>query len=83
MDWELLSFILRSKRRKEIILSLESPKTPTEIAMHIKASVSHVSRTLKEFDKKDLVKCRTPRAKIGRIYVLTNDGKEILKHLKK
>jgi len=83
MDWELLSFILRSKRRKEVILALNTPKTPSEIASKIKVSVSHVSRTLNEFTKKGLVRCKTPQAKIGRVYVLTDKGKDILKHLKK
>ena len=83
MNWKLLSFILKSKRRKQIILSLEVSKTPTEIASEIKVSVSHVRRTLKEFSKKNLVKCKTPNEKKGRIYILTNEGKKVLKQLKK
>ena len=77
MDWELYSFVVRSERRKSIILSLEKPKTPTEIAKEIKASTPHVSRSLKEFVEKGLVRCLTPKAKVGRVYELTEKGKEI------
>jgi predicted transcriptional regulator len=82
MNWKLLSFVLRSERRKSIILCLEKPKTPTEIAKEIKISVSHVSRTLKEFSSRNLVECVTPKEKVGRIYRLTEEGKQILRHLK-
>ena len=82
MNWELYSFVVRSKRRVQILKCLEKPKTPTQIAKEIKSSVSHVSRTLREFKKRKLVKCMTPEEKIGRIYTLTNTGKEILKRLR-
>lgn len=83
MNWKLLSYVSRSKQRKEIILVLEKPKTPTHIAYDTKLSVAHVSRTLKEFSAKELVRCLTPNEKIGRLYQLTDKGKEILRSLKK
>lgn len=78
MDYELLSFVKRSRRRKQIIRELSDPITPTEIADSLSLSVSHVSRTLREFERRDIVECKTPDAKIGRIYVLGKNGKEIL-----
>lgn len=83
MNWKLLSYVSRSKQRKEIILALEKPKTPTQIAHDTKLSVAHVSRTLKEFSIKELAKCMTPNEKIGRLYQLTDKGKEVLRNLKK
>ena len=65
------------------MLALEKPKTPTQIAHDTKLSTAHVSRTLKEFSEKDLVKCLTPKEKIGRVYQLTSRSREILKNLKK
>lgn len=76
--WKLLSFIMRSKQRQQILLALKEPNTPTQIANETKLAISHVSRTLKEFCKKSLVECMTPKEKIGKIYKLTKKGKEIL-----
>lgn len=78
MDYELLSFVKRSKRRRQILRELSDPTTPTEIADNLGVSVSHVSRTLGDFEDKDIVECKTPDAKIGRIYVLKEEGREIL-----
>jgi predicted transcriptional regulator len=83
MNWKLYSFVVRSEQRRKIILSLEKPKTPTQIAQEIKASVSHVSRALSQFAEKEIVECLTPKEKVGRVYTLTKAGKEILKHLKR
>ena len=83
MNWKLISYALRSKQRRDIILALEKPKTPTQIAHDTKLSVAHVSRTLKEFSTKELVICLTPKEKIGRLYQLTDKGKEVLRNLKK
>jgi len=83
MNWELYSFVIRSKRRKDILLSLEKARTPTEIGNKVKTSVSHVSRTLSDFQDKDIVECVTPEQKVGRIYKLTKEGQEVLDYLKK
>jgi len=82
MDWELYSFTVRSKKRKKILLSLKSQKTPTQIASEVKSSVSHISRTLTEFVERGIAKCLTPKQKVGRIYTLTKEGKEIQEKLK-
>lgn len=83
MNWKLYSFVIRSKRRKDILLSLEKAMTPTEIGDKVGASVSHVSRTLSDFQDRELVECVTPKQKVGRVYKLTEDGKNILDYLKK
>jgi predicted transcriptional regulator len=83
MSWKLLSFVLRSKQRREIILTLNKPKTPTQIAHDTDLSVAHVSRTLREFTTKGIVKCETPHEKIGRIYRLTEEGRKIMKNLRR
>lgn len=83
MDYELLSFILRSKQRILILKRLKNPTTPTQIAHEVKVSVSHVSRTLRDFEKSGLVICKTPNAKTGRIYVITDLGKGILTEIEK
>jgi DNA-binding MarR family transcriptional regulator len=78
---KLRSFILRSKQRIAIIKSLSSQKTPRLIADETKLAMSHVSRTLNEFRKKGIVECLNPEEKIGRIYSLTQTGKQVLKKI--
>lgn len=81
MEWKLYSFIVRSEQRKLILTTLKKPKTPTEIAKISKLSTSHVSRTLAEFLEKGIVRCLTPNEKVGKIYILTEEGEGILKIL--
>jgi len=82
MNWKLYSFVIRSEKRKKILLSLKTPKTPTQIGSEVEASISHVSRTLKQFVDKGIIGCLTPKEKVGRIYSLTKEGKDILQKLK-
>jgi len=82
MSWKLLSFVSRSEQRRSIIMSLVIPKTPSKIAKETKLAIAHVSRSLREFEDKGIVECKTPKEKVGRIYVLTKDGKDILKKIK-
>ncbi len=77
MDWELISFIKRSKQRMHILMTFHSGETPTEIVKKTNLAPSHISRTLKEFSEKDLIRCETPNDHIGRVYVLTEKGEEI------
>ena len=77
MDWNLVSFIKRSKQRIKILESFHSSETPSEIAKKTNLSPSHISRTLKEFVKKDLIRCETPKNKIGKIYMLTKVGENL------
>lgn len=81
MDWDIISFIKRSEQRQVILKVLESPKTPKEIGKETKLAPSHISRTLKEFVDKGIVKCLTPKQKIGRIYKLTEKGEKLLKEI--
>jgi len=81
MNWELYSFVIRSEQRKNIVMALEKPKTPTQISKDVKLSTSHVSRTLSQFIDKGIVTCLTPKEKVGKVYELTDIGKELLESL--
>lgn len=62
--------------------SLEGKKLiPIEIAKENDIPLSHVSNTLAELLKKDLVVCLTPELKKGRLYDLTKEGRSVLKNL--
>lgn len=67
-DWEKVAFVRASKYRKQILDALSEPKTPTELAKITGQNVSHISRTLKELQKKKLVKCLTPNLRKGKLY---------------
>jgi len=80
---KLMSFVLKSKQRLIILRYLSNPKTPTQISDETKLAVSHISRTLKEFNKKGVAECLTPKEKTGRIYQLTKKGKQVLDKISK
>lgn len=75
-DYELVSYLLRGRRRKAVLQSLTKPKTPKEIAKECKISTSNVSKALSELQAKGLVVCITPKAHFYRFYKITKLGKE-------
>lgn len=80
---DTLSFILASKHRTNIILSLEEkPKIPSQIGKEINLNTTHVSKYLTSLREKDLVICLNESAQKGRLYELTPKGREYLKRLK-
>ena len=81
-NYSLLSFILRGERRKAILLCLDKPKIPKEIARCCKVSIHNVSKSLKELMEKNLILCKNPEDKFYRFYELTKKGKELIKDLK-
>ena len=81
VDYSLLSFILRGERRKIILLCLDKPKIPKEIANECKISIHNVSKSLKELMDKGLIKCENPEDKFYRFYSLTEKGKKMKKEV--
>ena len=81
-NWKEVSFIIRSKYRKEVLLSLIKPKTPTEIAKELNLHRAHISRALIDLTKQKLVTCLTPDEKKGRLYIRTKLGESLIKPLK-
>lgn len=84
MNWEKFGYVASSKYRRNIVLSLvNNHKMPKELAEYTGMYISHVSSTLTELNKKNIVKCINPEMRKGKIYILTEVGKEILTELKK
>jgi len=77
-DYELLSFIHGSRRKKVLSCLKEKPKTPKQIAQECKLSISNVSNTLPELKKKELVICKNPKSHLYKYYEITNKGKRLL-----
>jgi len=80
--YELVSFVSRGKVRKVVLSNLIKPHTPTELSHIIKTHRSTTSRTILALESKGLVKCITPKEKMGRYYEITSLGKKILEKFK-
>ncbi len=76
-DWELYSWVIRGNQRRKVMMALGKPKIPTEIKSEAQMSLTNVSKILRAFIKKGLIRCLTPNSKTGKIYELTNKGTEI------
>lgn len=81
-NYPLLSFVLRGERRKAILLCLNKPMIPKEIADSCKVSIHNVSKSLKELVDKGLIVCKNPQDKFYRFYEATKKGREILRGIK-
>ena len=81
--WGLVSFVARSEQRRKILPLLKNPVTPSEISKETNLYLTHVSRALREFQDKGLIKCLTPKARVGKLYRITKLGGRILKEVEK
>jgi DNA-binding MarR family transcriptional regulator len=82
MDWENYGFVIASKIRRSIIVSLKKrPMMPSELADELGIDKSQITRVLKELQNKGLIYCLTPKHRKGRIYSLTENGTKIIKKL--
>ena len=81
---EVISIVQSSENIEKILNYLEERiKTPTKIAKALTLSQANVSRTLKKLMEHGLVKCLNPEKKIGRLYMITDLGKQALEYAKK
>ncbi len=76
-DIDKLSWVKRGRQRREIIVHIDGPDTPTDISKKSGYSLNNTSRVLNEFKRKGLAKCLNPKAKTGRLYELKPVGKLI------
>lgn len=81
--WEDISFVISSSYRKRVLENLESTKMPSKLSKELNINKTHISRSLNELEGKKMIKCLTPKFTKGRLYVITNYGKEILKEVSK
>lgn len=83
--WEIVGFIEASLPRKLTILSIngELYKKPSEIAEDKELTSSQVSNAIKDLKRKKLIICLNEESSKGRLYILTDLGKEAVKNLKK
>lgn len=77
---KLKGYIEASTYRTKVIKALhKAPQMPTKIAKDTGIRPNHISMTLNQLKNKQLIKCINEEARKGRIYKLTETGKEIQK----
>ena len=76
INHSLISFVARSKRRKDILLMVkDKEKTQAELRKESSMYKSHLSRTLKELVQKKLILCLNPKDRAFKFYKITPIGK--------
>ncbi|MBE6509424.1 MAG: Rrf2 family transcriptional regulator [Methanobrevibacter sp.] len=82
MDEEIIEFVKRSQYRQRVLISLDgNVLMPKEIAKRSDIKTNHVSKVLLELKNKGLVELINPEARKGRLYRLTDHGKDIVKNM--
>ena len=81
LDYKIISFLIRGKRRRNVLFALQKPRMPKQISDECKISLSNVSIALSELTKKGLIKCITPNDKLFRFYEITGKGKIAIENL--
>lgn len=79
-----ISLLKSSDYRHRIIEAIgDDTLTPSEIATQTRLRLNHVSMFLKELKENRLVKCLNEDSKKGRLYELTELGKDAINKLTK
>ena len=83
-DMSIVSLLARSKKRLNVLKSLESEdKIPSKISKDINDNSNHVSKYLKTLKEADLVECLNEDDKRYRFYSITDKGKYYLDKVEK
>ena len=78
-----VKYVNRSSYRVKVIRSLEKDvMMPTEIAEDSGILPNHISNVLRQLKEKELVECINPEVRKGRLYRLSDDGKDMLDKIK-
>ena len=78
-----MSYVQISKYREKTLKSIgDEVKIPTNIAKDSGIRTNHISKVLSELKNKEIVECINEEARKGRLYRLTDTGKEVLDTIK-
>lgn len=75
------SIVFRGSQRRKVVKALDRPKIPTQIKGETKLSLNNVSDVLRLLEKEEIVVCKNPKEKTGRIYQLTPKGMKVREEL--
>ena len=77
-----ISYVKLSKHRIKVLLALENKLMfPSNIAKEVDMPLSDVSRALKGLKDKELVICLNEEDFQGRLYQITENGKNLINYL--
>lgn len=80
---KLISYVQISKYREKTLKSIgDDVKIPTNIAKDSGIRTNHISKVLSELKSKEIVECINEEARKGRLYRLTETGKDVLDTIK-
>ncbi|MGD6810411.1 MAG: hypothetical protein ACQCN3_11995 [Candidatus Bathyarchaeia archaeon] len=81
MDWTKYAWLKRGKRRQitlEVFRKSAVPLSVNDIHQRTKVALPQASATISELDEKNLIECLNPQDKIGKLYQITPEGKELI-----
>jgi DNA-binding MarR family transcriptional regulator len=81
MDWQKYAWVKRGKRRQktlELFNKTIIPLTINDVHEKTKIALSQASATIAELEQTGLIECLNPQDKIGKLYRLSKEGKEII-----
>lgn len=79
---KLTSYVEISKYREKTLKSIgNNVKIPINIAKDSGIRTNHISKVLSELKSKEIVECINEEARKGRLYRLTDTGKEVLESI--
>lgn len=85
MDWKKFAWLKRGKRRVEVLnifYNSNRPLTIKEIKNTSKIAMSQASITVSDLLDNDLIICLNPDDKIGKLFKIADEGKNLLEYLK-
>jgi len=82
LDWDSLSVVLAGRVRREVLLALGRPKTPSQLAVELDIPPPHVSRALRDLKEIKAVWCRNPRRRKGKLYQRAAKGDRLVRKLR-
>ncbi len=76
-------FVLAAPNRGKILKALGKTNnaTPTQLSRKTHLLTTNVSRTLKQLESKNLIKCTTHGLRKGKLFTLTEQGRVILQRM--
>ena len=81
---KIASWVIISSYRNRVMIALGGKlKTPSTLARESGVKINHISKTLKELKQKKLVTCINEDAHKGRLYQMTDLGKQVLQEAKR
>jgi DNA-binding HxlR family transcriptional regulator len=81
MKWDEVSWILRGRLKRRVLIVLDKPKTASILAKELKTHRSTISDILIQMEEKGIVECLDPEQPYNRYYKLTSKGIDLHKEI--